>query len=55
MGPVKFDEPLRNLGATWLGQCLTHRASGDAAPEEEAIAWNKEWVALLAKMSAAAE
>ena len=34
---------------------MAHNASGDTVPEEEAIAWAKEWVTLLAGLSVAAE
>jgi len=34
---------------------MAHNASGDTVPDEEAIAWAKEWVTPLAGLPLAAE
>jgi len=43
----RFDELLTALGAKRLGERLDHDASGDQLPEDAAVAWGREWAAML--------
>jgi MioC protein len=44
-GSKRFDELLRSLGATRVGEMLTHDASAGTIPEEVAVEWAAGWVA----------
>lgn len=46
-GGKKFDELLGSLGAKRVGERHKHDASSGILPEETALEWCKEWVALL--------
>jgi MioC protein len=46
-GGKKFDELLASLGATRVGERHKHDASSGILPEETALEWCKEWIALL--------
>jgi MioC protein len=46
-GGKKFDELLESLGAQRVGERHKHDASSGILPEETALEWCKEWVALL--------
>ena len=46
-GGKKFDELLTELGAKRVGERHKHDASSGIMPEETALEWCKEWLALL--------
>lgn len=46
-GGKKFDELLTELGAQRVGERHKHDASSGIMPEETALEWCKEWLALL--------
>jgi MioC protein len=46
-GGKRFDELLTELGAKRIGERHTHDASSGILPEETALEWCKEWLALL--------
>ncbi len=43
-GGLRFDRLLGELNATRLGEVFRHDASSGTVPEEEAVAWAREWV-----------
>jgi len=44
-GGKRFDELLRSLGATRIGEVLIHDASAGTIPEEVAVEWAAAWIA----------
>ena len=46
-GGKRFDELLRSLGATRIGEVLIHDASAGTIPEEVAVEWAAEWAAQI--------
>jgi len=48
-GGKRFADLLAALGARAIGERMQHNASADAAPEEMAVAWARDWVALLGR------
>lgn len=54
-GGKQFEELLRGLGATLVGERLAHNASGGTLPEEDGVAWALAWAEQLAPLAAAAE
>jgi len=46
-GGKRFDELLRALGATRIGEVMIHDASAGTIPEEIAVEWAAEWVAQI--------
>ena len=46
-GGKKFDDILTALGAQRIGERHTHDASSGILPEETALEWSREWLALL--------
>ena len=46
-GGKKFDDLLTELGAKRVGERHKHDASSGIMPEETALEWCKEWLALL--------
>jgi sulfite reductase alpha subunit-like flavoprotein len=44
-GSKRFDELLRALGATRIGEMMTHDASAGTIPEEVAVEWAAQWAA----------
>ncbi len=46
-GGKRFDELLRTLGATRIGEVMIHDASAGTIPEEIAVEWAAEWVAQI--------
>ena len=43
-GGQRFDERLRELGASRIGEVCRHDASSGSMPEEEALAWLPTWL-----------
>ena len=46
-GGKRFDELLGELGAERIGERHTHDASSGILPEETALEWGQEWLALV--------
>jgi MioC protein len=44
-GGRRFDNALRDCGATRIGEVGEHDASGGTLPEESALAWFEQWIA----------
>lgn len=53
-GGRKFEDLLRGLGARLVGERLQHNASSGSMPEEEGVAWAREWVRQLEPLAKAA-
>lgn len=47
-GPKKWDALLAELGATRVGDRLELDATDNPTPDEDAVAWVREWVATVA-------
>jgi sulfite reductase alpha subunit-like flavoprotein len=45
-GGRRFDALLAELGATRIGEILRHDASAGTMPEEIAVGWARDWIAL---------
>ncbi len=43
-GGKRFDKVLEECGARRVGEIFTHDASGGTIPEDDGIAWVKEWI-----------
>lgn len=43
-GGKRFDKALEDCGATRVGAVFTHDASGGSIPEEDGVAWVREWI-----------
>ncbi len=54
MGGKRFDEILRQCGASRIGEVFTHDASAGTVPEEEGVKWVKDWMRLIQPAAAAA-
>lgn len=54
-GGKQFEEILRSLGATLVGERLAHNASSGSLAEEDGVIWAKAWIKELAPLAAAAE
>jgi MioC protein len=46
-GGKRFDDLLRSLGATRIGDVMIHDASAGTIPEEIAVDWAADWVARI--------
>ncbi|HEX3501649.1 MAG TPA: flavodoxin domain-containing protein [Stellaceae bacterium] len=46
-GGKRFDELLRSLGASRIGEVMIHDASAGTIPEEVAVEWAADWVAQI--------
>lgn len=53
-GGQQFEDTLRQLNATLVGERMKHNASGGSLPEEEGVAWALEWVEQVAPLAKAA-
>ena len=52
-GGKRFDDILRELGATRIGERMQHDASSGTLPEEMAEEWAAEWIAQVRERMAA--
>ena len=43
-GGKRFDKALEDCGATRIGTIFTHDASSGTIPEDDGVAWVKEWI-----------
>ncbi|MEL3892621.1 flavodoxin domain-containing protein [Ferrovibrio sp. MS7] len=53
-GGAQFEQILRDLGATLVGERMQHNASGTTLPEEDGVAWALEWVKVVEPLQQAA-
>ncbi|HEX6957403.1 MAG TPA: flavodoxin domain-containing protein [Ferrovibrio sp.] len=53
-GGQQFEEILRELNATVVGERMRHNASGGTLPEEDGVAWALEWAEQVAPLAQAA-
>lgn len=53
-GGKQFEEALRSLNATLVGERLQHNASGGTLPEEDGVAWALAWAEQVEPLAKAA-
>jgi len=53
-GGQQFEQGLRALNATIVGERMAHNASGGSLPEDDGVAWALEWVEQVTPLAQAA-
>ena len=53
-GGKQFEDALRSLKATMIGDRMQHNASGGSLPEEDGVVWALEWAEQVAPLAKAA-